>query len=68
MAAMSEREQWAVADVAAHLGIKASTVRAYLARGQMPQAEGRIGDSPWWYADTIRAWERLGRGHRSDLT
>ena len=53
---MNQREQWSVADVAAHLGIKSSTVTAYLARGQMPAADGYVGRSPWWWDRTIREW------------
>lgn len=50
------REQWAVAQVAAHLGVKPRTVTAYLARGQMPPADGYVGRSPWWWPATIQAW------------
>ena len=53
---MTDREQWSVADVANYLGVKPRTVTAYLARDQMPQPDGRIGRSPWWWAETIRAW------------
>ncbi len=34
----SKREQWAVAEVAAHLGVRPKTITAYVARGQMPAA------------------------------
>lgn len=61
------REQWAVADVAAHLGVASSTVRAYAARGQMPEPDGRIGSSPWWWSDTIIGWKRPGQGRRTDI-
>ena len=44
---MSTREQWSVADVAAYLGVKSRTVTAYLSRGQMPPADGKVGRSPW---------------------
>lgn len=60
-------EQWTVADVAAHLEVAESTVRAYLARGQMPAPDGRLGRTPWWRPATIRGWERPGRGARTDL-
>lgn len=53
---MTGRAQWSVADVAAYLGVKPRTVTAYHARGQMPPADGRVGRSPWWWADTIRTW------------
>lgn len=48
-----------MADVAAHLGIKSSTVTAYLARGQMPAADGYVGRSPWWWSTTIKAWRTV---------
>lgn len=50
------REQWTVAEVAAYLGVQPSTATAYLARQQMPAPDGRMGRTPWWYANTIRAW------------
>ena len=53
---MPDRAQWSVADVAAYLGVKPRTVTSYHARGQMPPADGKVGRSPWWWADTIRQW------------
>ena len=53
---MNTRAQWSVADAAAHLGVKPRTITAYLARGQMPPADGYIGRSPWWWSTTIREW------------
>ena len=49
-------QQWSVAEVAAYLGVKPGTITAYLARGQMPQPDGRVGRTPWWRPETIRAW------------
>lgn len=60
-------EQWSTVDVANFLGVAPGTVRAYSSRGQMPQPDGKIGASPWWWASTIREWQRPGRGSRSDL-
>lgn len=56
------RDQWDVARVAEHLGVSPATVRAYRARGQMPDEDGRLGRSPWWWSDTITEWERPGQG------
>ena len=53
---MTTRAQWSVAEVAAHLGVKPRTVTAYLARGQMPPADGYVGRSPWWKPETIKTW------------
>lgn len=61
-------EQWDVAQVAAELNVKPSTVRSYLARGQMPPADGRIGRSPWWHPHTITTWPRPGQGRRRTPT
>ena len=48
--------QWSVAEVAAYLGVAPSTVTAYKARREMPEPDGRVGRSPWWRPETIRAW------------
>lgn len=45
--------QWGVEDVAAHRGVKTSTVRSYLARGQVPAPDGKISGTPWWWKSTI---------------
>lgn len=50
------REQWTVPQAAAYLNVSQSTVRAYLARQQMPKPDGRVGRTAWWWADTIRQW------------
>ena len=50
------RQQLTVADVAYLLNVKESTVRAYLARGQMPPATGRLGRTPWWAPRDIEPW------------
>lgn len=44
-------------DVAARLGVKPATVRSWLARGQMPQPDCRIGSTPGWKAETIDDWD-----------
>ena len=43
--------------VAALLGVAEATVRAYLARGQMPDPLVRIGRTPVWSIDQIEAWQ-----------
>lgn len=53
-------EQWGIQAVADHLRVKASTVRSYLARGQMPAPDGDISGTPWWWRETITRW-RPGR-------
>lgn len=52
-------EQWTTRDVAAYLGVKESTVRAYhspSSRSKMPKPDGQLGRTPWWKPETIRAW------------
>lgn len=45
-----------IGDVAHLAGISASTVRAYLAREQMPPATGKIGRTPYWEPEAIEPW------------
>lgn len=47
---------WSTDDVASYLGVGTSTVRAYVARQQMPQPDRRIGRMQLWKPATIRAW------------
>jgi hypothetical protein len=47
---------WTTRDVAIFLDIAPSTIRAYVARGQMPEADRRIGREPVWRPETIRRW------------
>ena len=47
---------WTTQDVAAFLKVAPSTIRAYVARGQMPSADRRIGREPVWRPATIRNW------------
>ena len=45
-----------VADVARMAGVQEGTIRAYLARDQMPAPDGRFVRSPWWERATIDDW------------
>ena len=47
---------WTTDDVATFLGVTTSTVRAYLAREQMPAPDRRIGRMTLWTPNTIRDW------------
>lgn len=57
-------EQWSYADVARHLNVTPATVRKYAALGMLPDPDGKVAQSPWWWPDTIRTWHasRPGRG------
>jgi excisionase family DNA binding protein len=43
-------------DIAAYLGIKPSTVTAYIARGQFPGPDAVIGATKLWKRETVYAW------------
>jgi len=49
-------DQLTVTDIAALLGIKPATWRAYVSRGQAPPPDGHLGRTPWWRRLTIAAW------------
>lgn len=50
------RDWWTTEHVATFLGVSSSTVRAYLARSQMPEPDRRIGRMQLWRPKTIRHW------------
>lgn len=56
---------YTTADVAATLGVTASTVRAYAARGQMPAPTGRVGRTPYWTPEVIEPWIEQQKGKRT---
>lgn len=50
-------------------GVAPSTWRDYVSKGLAPQPDGKIGNSNWWYRETVEQWKtgRPGRGARTDL-
>ena len=50
------RDWWTVRDIADYLAVSEGTVRTYLARGEMPAPERRIGRSNLWKPRTILNW------------
>lgn len=50
------QELLTVQEVADLLGVECSTVRAYAARGQMPDPDRRYGRTPLWARETITDW------------
>ena len=61
-------EKLTLPEVCDLLGIKASTWRAYVARGQAPAAGGRHSERlPWWWRSTIEGWS-VGRTSSTNAT
>lgn len=70
MTADPEADFWTIEDVAVHWGVKPETVRSYRSRkkGELPEADRMVGRTPVWRPATIVAFQRPGRGARTDLT
>lgn len=51
-----EQDWWTTEDVAKHLKVSASTIRAYAARGQMPSPSKHVGRTALWRPEAIGAW------------
>lgn len=62
-----DAEWWTTSDVAAHLGVRVSTVSTYRMRGQMPEPDTTVGRTHMWRPGRIIAWhaQRPGPGRRS---
>lgn len=56
-------------DVAGIMGVLPSTVSGYRSRGLMPEPDGQLGRTVWWWETTVDAWldERPGKGWRKGL-
>jgi predicted DNA-binding transcriptional regulator AlpA len=52
------RDWWTTEDVATFLGVSTSTIRAYVARSQMPEPDRRMGRTQLWRPKTIRHWNQ----------
>jgi len=46
-----------IAGVADHTGLSVLTLRSYLRDKTLPQADGKMGQSAWWWSSTIDAWQ-----------
>lgn len=53
-----DAEWWTTTDVAAYLGVSLGTVSAYRARRQLPEPDGRIGQSWIWAPVRITTWHK----------
>lgn len=64
-AAVSEDVQLDLASAATRLGLTEKTLRRYRLDGRLPEPDGVLGRSPWWWASTIDVWQasRPGRGN-----
>jgi hypothetical protein len=49
------------ADVAKWTGLTEGALRLRLHAGRMPAPDGRVGQSPFWMAETIAKWAPDGR-------
>lgn len=48
---------WTTEDVAKHLNVATSTIRAYAARGQMPSPGKHVGRTALWRPEAISSWD-----------
>jgi hypothetical protein len=56
----SPDDKLTVSQIAAEYGIKPSTFRAYVHRGQAPPADGyHDGRTPYWRRATLEEWRTL---------
>lgn len=44
-------------DIARMIGVKPQTVRVYRKGGELPDPDGFIGRTPWWWRSRIAAWQ-----------
>ncbi len=56
---------WTTEHVAAYLTVTASTVRAYLARKQMPPPDRRLGNLQLWQPSTVQEWNETRPSRRT---
>ena len=65
-----EERFWTHRDIAEFLGITESSVRVYVAQGEMPPPDERYGVTNLWKPATIREWAasrpRKGKGNTDD--
>jgi predicted DNA-binding transcriptional regulator AlpA len=62
---VAEQELWDTKAVADYLGVTASTVRAYVARNEMPAPDMKLAGGWVWHASTIRDWHENRPSQRS---
>lgn len=60
-------EEWTARQCAEHIGVKPSTWRAYVARGQAPRPSRYLDQrTPLWSAAEVRAWDRPRQAARAE--
>lgn len=52
----SRREQLTIVEVATASGLTSGTIEEYRRLGRMPQPDGYLSRTPWWYKSTIDQW------------
>jgi predicted DNA-binding transcriptional regulator AlpA len=63
---MVEEDYWTIRQVAEFLGITESSVRVYLAKGNMPAPDQKYGVTNLWKPETIKAWHESRPHARKD--
>lgn len=63
-AAGTDQLTWA--QLAALVNLPVQTLRTYRLRGALPEPDGYLGRTPWWYRSTIVHWAKVRplRGQR----
>lgn len=64
---MTAADEWTRAQCAAFWKIEPDTWSGYVTRDLAPKPTRRVGRTPLWDADAVRAWNRPGSGARTDL-
>jgi hypothetical protein len=57
-----EPEWWGVAEAASHCHVTPATWRGYVHRGYGPAPDLRVGRTPAWRPETVRAWHTARPG------
>lgn len=63
-------EYLSLGEFAERAGIRLDTAKRYLREGRLPEPDARVGRNRGWLPATVDQWHhnRLGQGHRSDLS
>lgn len=48
--------QLTLPDIAQRAGVSIAAIRAHRLHGTMPEPDGQLGRTPWWWESTIDSW------------